>query len=239
MSMMKGKRLRFVAITASGMLCAQAQGTPAPVIRVTPSGGAVPTTFSPSVAEVVKLAQSGVGDDVVIAYIKTSQVPYNLSANDIVALKNTGLSQPLITGMLNQDNALRNQSHPPGYPQQPPAPAEPAPVIPNAPTAPAAASVPPAPTTVPSSGVLATNADLVAAQPSRPVEQAPPPSQPEVVPVTPGPNYYWVPGYWSWNGTWIWVPGRWAVRPWHGAVWVGGHWARHGRGYIWIGGGWH
>jgi len=32
------------------------------------------------------------------------------------------------------------------------------------------------------------------------VPQAPPPPQVEVVPVAPGPNYYWVPGYWYWGG---------------------------------------
>ncbi len=68
---------------------------------------------------------------------------------------------------------------------------------------------------------------------------APPAPQVEVVPVTPGPDYYWVPGYWGWNGTvWVWVGGAWTPRPWHGAVWVGGHWTRHGRGYGWAGGHW-
>jgi len=68
---------------------------------------------------------------------------------------------------------------------------------------------------------------------------APPAPQVEVVPVAPGPDYYWVPGYWGWNGTvWVWMGGAWTPRPWHGAVWVGGHWGRHGRGYVWIGGHW-
>ena len=68
---------------------------------------------------------------------------------------------------------------------------------------------------------------------------APPAPQVEVVPVAPGPAYYWVPGYWGWNGTvWVWVSGAWRPRPWLGAVWVGGHWARRGHGYIWVGGHW-
>ena len=68
---------------------------------------------------------------------------------------------------------------------------------------------------------------------------APPTAQVEVMPVAPGPEYYWTPGYWGWNGAvWVWVGGRWAPHPWHGAVWVGGHWARHGHGYVWVGGHW-
>ena len=69
--------------------------------------------------------------------------------------------------------------------------------------------------------------------------QAPPAPQVEVVPVAPGPDYDWVPGYWYWGGTtWVWLGGRWTVRPWHGAVWVRGGWYRHGRGWAWHGGHW-
>ena len=39
---------------------------------------------------------------------------------------------------------------------------------------------------------------------------APPPAQVEVVPVCPGPYYYWNPGYWGWNGGWIWIGGLWS-----------------------------
>jgi hypothetical protein len=71
-------------------------------------------------------------------------------------------------------------------------------------------------------------------------EQAPPPTQVEVVPAAPGPEYVWMPGYWSIGvgGSWVWIGGRYAVPPRPHAVWVGGHWARHGRGYVWIGGHW-
>ena len=71
------------------------------------------------------------------------------------------------------------------------------------------------------------------------VVQQPPPSPPvEVIPPAPGGPYYWVPGYWSWQGQWVWVPGVWAVRPHPQAVWYNGHWERRHGGYIWIGGRW-
>ena len=71
------------------------------------------------------------------------------------------------------------------------------------------------------------------------VPQAPPSAQIEVVPVAPGPDYCWVPGYWYWGGRgWLWIGGRWTVRPWHGAIWVGGGWARGRGGWHWHGGHW-
>ena len=72
------------------------------------------------------------------------------------------------------------------------------------------------------------------------VAQAPPASQVEVVPVAPGPDYAWMPGYWSVGvgGGWVWIGGHYVTRPRPHALWVGGHWARRGHGYIWIGGYW-
>ena len=241
---------------------AYAADSPAPAAGTSPGppalspGAQAPaqSALSANAADVVKLAKSGVGDDVVMAYIKGSQAPYNLSATDILALKKAGLSEQLITAMLNHDSSLRHQPQPPSYEQKLYAPAS----VPAAMPSVAANSqstfsdAPSALLTVPPQGppVASPGAAPAPAAPSTPqqppastsatiVEQAPPPPQVEVVPVTPGPDYYWVPGYWTWRGTWVWVGGRWAVRPWHGAVWVGGHWGRHGHGYIWIGGQWH
>jgi len=103
-------------------------------------------------------------------------------------------------------------------PAQPaPAPAQPAPQAP-----PAQAEVPPPP----------PNAVVSA--------QAPPAPQVEVVPVAPGTEYVWAPGYWSVGvgGGWVWIGGHYVVRPHPHAVWVGGHWLRRGHGYVWVGGHW-
>ena len=60
----------------------------------------------------------------------------------------------------------------------------------------------------------------VPAQPGAPTgalvtDQAPPPQQVEVVPVAPGPEYVWMPGYWSVGvgGGWVWIGGRYAIPP--------------------------
>jgi hypothetical protein len=82
------------------ILDATGQGTvPAPPVA-SPAG--VPADLSPGASEVVKLAQSGLGDDVVLAYIRTSQAPYNLSANNILYLKSAGLSSGVLKAMLTQ-----------------------------------------------------------------------------------------------------------------------------------------
>ncbi|HEY0512565.1 MAG TPA: hypothetical protein VGH73_11710 [Thermoanaerobaculia bacterium] len=61
----------------------------------------------------------------------------------------------------------------------------------------------------------------------------PPGVRAEVAITSPGPGYYWVPGYWDWDRDWVWVPGAWTRPPHVRAVWVapryhhrrGGHWA--------------
>ena len=79
-----------------------------------PAAGAA--NISPNAAEVVKLAGSGVGEDVVLAYVQNSQSLFNLSADDVLYLRDVGVTQPVITAMLNHDNAMRAQQ-----PQSPPA----------------------------------------------------------------------------------------------------------------------
>jgi hypothetical protein len=57
--------------------------------------------------------------------------------------------------------------------------------------------------------------------------------------VAPGPGYYWVPGYHTWNGVaYVWVPGRYVRPPRARAVWVPGRWVRERRGWYWVEGRW-
>jgi hypothetical protein len=57
--------------------------------------------------------------------------------------------------------------------------------------------------------------------------------------VAPGPGYFWVAGYHTWNGrAYAWVPGRWERVPPGHTAWVSGHWAHEKRGYYWVNGHW-
>ena len=52
--------------------------------------------------QVLQLAQAKVGDETIIAYIKNSGTSYGLNADQIIYLKQQGLSDGVITAMLNQ-----------------------------------------------------------------------------------------------------------------------------------------
>jgi hypothetical protein len=273
------KWLGSVAAAALPLLAGHAQ-TPSPTAPSTPAapaalapaapkpGDAAPATpsgFAPNVDEVVKLARSSVGDEVVIAFIKNSPSPYRLSASDVLALKDAGLSSPVVAAMLSHDAASRPRHEalpgmPPGAPgtsspytyQQrlygPPSDAETAPANPPAPAPPGAQPAFPAQPALPAQQMPPAQ-PAPPAQPVPPqqpvapapvvVQQPPPAPHVEVVTAAPGPGYYWAPGYWSWRGgAWVWIGGCWAPRPYPGAVWIGGRWGWGGRGYVWIGGRW-
>ncbi len=58
--------------------------------------------LSYGVAQIVKLAQAKVSDDTIIAYIKNSGNSYGLNADQIIYLRQQGVSDAVITAMLNQ-----------------------------------------------------------------------------------------------------------------------------------------
>ncbi len=70
--------------------------------------------------------------------------------------------------------------------------------------------------------------------------EEPPAPQAEVIVYEkrPAPHYVWIGGHWAWHGKWVWVGGHWhAGRPHH--VWVPGHWARVGpHRHRWVPGHW-
>jgi hypothetical protein len=170
-----------------------------------------PSNLSSGAAEVAKLAQSGVSDDVVRAFIGQSQSVYNLSAANIAALKNAGVSSQALTAMLNHDSALRTQ-------QQSSSPAAATPASPQT-------------TVTQSDSASATaTANPTSANPTAVAPTSPPTPQVEVIPVSPEPDYLWTPGWWSWNGdAWIWFGGYWGYPSRPGHVWFNGHFY-HGRG---------
>ncbi|HOX55927.1 MAG TPA: hypothetical protein P5205_03395 [Candidatus Paceibacterota bacterium] len=168
----------------------------------------VPATLSPGAAEVVKLASSGVGDEVVLAYIKNSQAAFNLSADDVLYLKDLGLSPEVTSAMLNHDSTLR------GQPQQyAPAAASPAPAAP--------AAVAPAPTAPP--------APTVAAAPAPVYVSSPPPDVTYFYnDLAPYGTWVQLDGYgWCWQPTAVVLRRGW--RPYCD----GGHWIYSDYGWYW------
>lgn len=51
---------------------------------------------------IIKLVKAGLGDDTIIKMVDTQPGKYSLGADDIIALKTAGVSDRIITGMLNK-----------------------------------------------------------------------------------------------------------------------------------------
>jgi hypothetical protein len=197
-----------------------AQSQP-PVTQATTVASNIP----PKASDVVKLFKSGVGEDVILAYVQHTKSTFNLSADDILALKNDGISPKVLSAMINRDSSVQNQPESFNYDQKLYGSGGNAPVTPPAQSTPTPSTLPPAVSTVTAPAAPAPTTVVV--------QQAPPAPQVEYIPVPPGPEYVWTPGYYTWRGgAYVWIGGCYVHRPYHGAVWVGGHWGHRPHGYV-------
>jgi hypothetical protein len=224
----------WIALVTLASFAVRAQTPSAPTAGVAAQPQVdIPANMSPGAAEVVRLATSGVGDEVVLAYIQNSQAPFNLTADHVVYLKDLGLSPQVSSAMLNHDSALRGQ--PQQYAPAPAAPATPAPTTPPpietaAPPAAAAAQAP-AYVTSPPEDVTYFYNDLSPYGTWVFLEGYGWCWQPRTVVIAPGwrpyvDGGYWVYSdagwFWSSSYTWGWAPfhyGRWYQHPHNGWVW--------------------
>jgi hypothetical protein len=70
------------------------------------------------------------------------------------------------------------------------------------------------------------------------VPTLPPAPVAEVATPSPGPDFIWIAGGWSWHDQWMWEPGHWAQPPsWH-AVWVPHRCENRNGVIVFIQGGW-
>ena len=97
-----------------------------------------PVQLSVGVWDVLKLVRSNIGENTIVAFINNSGQAYNLGAPEIIYLRGQGVSEGVITAMLNQRNKAPAATAP--VPNQWAAPSQPA--APSATTAPAVASYP-------------------------------------------------------------------------------------------------
>ena len=71
------------------------------------------------------------------------------------------------------------------------------------------------------------------------VSNGPPPPRHEVIVVSPGPDYFWIEGYWVWTGVaYDWTPGHWERRPSPRARYERGRWRHERRGWYYVPGRW-
>src|SRR5215467_4866953 len=109
---------------------------PALLVALSLPAAAQPTTGPAplSVEEVLKLCQGGFSEDLIITRIKKNGKPFNLSTDELVALKKSGVSENVIKYLLDP-----SQPYSPPAPPPPPAPPAAPPVRTDGAAAPAPA----------------------------------------------------------------------------------------------------
>ncbi|MDB6020866.1 MAG: hypothetical protein JWQ04_723 [Pedosphaera sp.] len=75
-------------------------------LRAQDSNPPASATISPLAADLVRLAESGVSEEVQLAYVHNAQGRFDLSADAILYLKDEGIATPVVTEMLNHDRAV-------------------------------------------------------------------------------------------------------------------------------------
>jgi hypothetical protein len=146
---------------AIALACIALSGPSGPLVtcvsaQIPTNDQAATANLPAGVQDVVQLTKAGIGEDPILAKIKKANISYDLTTDQIISLKNLGVSENVITALIGSSAA-------------PQPAASPAPVVPPAPVAKAnstpAATPPPVPTEPP---------------PAPPAEAAPAPASPEV-----------------------------------------------------------
>lgn len=96
--------LAATSLAGSGSV-ALAQGASAANTAPTATAGAPAPQLAYGVPQVLQLAQAKVSDDTIIAYIRNSGNSYGLNADQIIYLRQQGLSDAVIRVMLSQPRA--------------------------------------------------------------------------------------------------------------------------------------
>jgi hypothetical protein len=102
----------FAAIVLIGTSCAtQGQAVP-PANQVTqaaPAPAQEPKDKK-GVADLVKLVKAGTDEEIILTYIDASPIPYAYTAEDIVYLKEMGVTPKVIAAAINHGKAIREQA---------------------------------------------------------------------------------------------------------------------------------
>ena len=72
------------------------------VVQTAPPAGGAQVQLSYGVPQVLQLSQAKINDSTIVTYIQNSGTIYSLNASEIVYLKQQGVSDAVLTTMLNQ-----------------------------------------------------------------------------------------------------------------------------------------
>ncbi len=202
---------------------------PAIIERIPPSAQPANVPMSPGLAEVVKLAQAGVGEDVILAYIEKYAARFDVGADQILYLNDLGVPETVVTSMLKHDGSPTSVAGSPSLVQ-----------------------------TQAVSNVPETQVTEQTAPPTVSTSVAPPPTSTEVSyfydTLSPYGSWIYLSGYgWCWQptvavsvstwrpycdrGRWYWSDAGWywsSDYSWGWAAFHYGRWYRHpGCGWVW------
>ena len=104
---------------------------------------ATPPQLSAGVPQVLQLAQAKVSDGIIVNYIQNSGTIYALDANQIVYLKQQGISDTVLNAMINQRSRLTGSTEPAASPANNSANAQTMPTATASPTVTYVQSAPP------------------------------------------------------------------------------------------------
>lgn len=238
--------LPVVSVRADGKGSSLLNGptpTPTPAANTAASAPAMPPNASappsqviprekvnlpPELAEVARLTESGVDQKVVLSYVQKTPLPYSASADQIVYLRDLGVSEPVLQAVIEHGSTA-----PAGTAAAPAAPAQGIPTAPagpqnQAPSAPPGTTISPPPV----NGAASTFYDSLA----------------------PYGNWVYIPGYgWCWqptvakanpawqpysdDGSWLWSDDGWywdSAYSWGWAPFHYGRWCQYpGCGWLW------
>jgi hypothetical protein len=114
----------------------------APPPAAVPAAPTSPVQLSHGATEVAQLAKAKVADDTIIAFVQNSGRAYNVTAPEILALRSEGVSDRVITAMLEQQTKKQTVAAAQPAPAVAPPPADAASQPAPPPAAPAAAYAP-------------------------------------------------------------------------------------------------
>ena len=94
------------------------ENAPAKLVS-TPAAVAPAASLSPSAAEVARLAQSGVDENVMLAFVNNSGNAFSVGSDQIIYLNDIGVPGNVVTAMIQRDQVLKTASPAPVYAYQP------------------------------------------------------------------------------------------------------------------------
>ena len=83
-------------------------------VTVVQTNRPIPANIKPTgpVSEVIKLANSGMDESIMLAFVTNSASTFNLAAEDIIYLNDLGIPGPVVTAMIQHDQAYRSAPGP-------------------------------------------------------------------------------------------------------------------------------